>query len=184
MVHNLLACLAISLSVSPSFISTTHSHSNFQLRLLHYPAVPTTDLLQKQKARIGAHSDFGSLTLLFQDSIGGLEVESPPNSGVFRPAPPIPGALLVNIGDLMMQWSNGRWRSTVHRVGAPPVRVDEVVQEGSVTRDRYSIPFFASPDAETMIEPLPGTYEEGSKPQWKKMNAREYVKRRMESTYG
>ncbi|KAJ7826675.1 hypothetical protein B0H14DRAFT_2595682 [Mycena olivaceomarginata] len=67
------------------------------------PSVPTEALETEKIARIGQHSDFGSITLLFQDDVGGLEVEDPHFGGSFRPAPPVPGALVVNAGHFMMR---------------------------------------------------------------------------------
>jgi isopenicillin N synthase-like dioxygenase len=57
--------------------------------------------------RLGSHTDFGSFTLLFQDDCGGLEVQKAGALGEFIAAPPIEGALLMNIGDILMRWSNG-----------------------------------------------------------------------------
>ncbi|EKG16424.1 hypothetical protein MPH_06393 [Macrophomina phaseolina MS6] len=164
MTHTLLRVLALSLSLpSAEYLSAAHSTSPFQLRLLHYPPVPVRALTtHRTHSRIGAHSDFGSLTLLFQDDVGGLEVEDPCAPGTFRAAPPVPGTLLVNVGDLMERWSNGRWRSTVHRVGAPPA--GEHGEEEAMCRARYSIPFFSAPNDDAVIEALPGCWDDKSNP--------------------
>lgn len=192
MVHTLLRALALSLSL-PSIdqLSTAHSSSPFQLRLLHYPPLPLHALTGQTHSRIGAHSDFGSLTLLFQDSVGGLEVEDPHSPGTFRPAPPIPGTLLVNVGDLMERWSNGRWRSTVHRVGAPPV--EALKQQGALSKNeggeemcraRYSIPFFSAPNDDAVIESLPGCWDKGENPKkYEAVTAEQYVTMRMAALY-
>lgn len=84
-----------------------HSGLNNQLRLLHYPAVAAEELEQGRTARIGAHSDWGSFTMLFQDDCGGLEVEDPNAAGRFLHVMPVPGACVVNVGDLLMRWTNG-----------------------------------------------------------------------------
>ncbi len=101
LIHKLLHALALALDIPPYQLSDTHSKSLFQLRLLHYPPVPVRALHDGELARIGGHSDFGTLTLLFQDEVGGLEIEDPNPSreGMWRPASPIPGTVLVNIGD-------------------------------------------------------------------------------------
>jgi isopenicillin N synthase-like dioxygenase len=95
--------------------------------------------------------DFGTGTILFQDDVGGLEVESPRGSGNFVPAPPIPGTVVFNIGDFLMRWSNGAFfeqllffphivksdtlKSTLHRVRAPP-------NDGTgMIKERFSIPY-------------------------------------------
>ena len=70
------------------------------------------------QVRAGEHTDYGSITLLFQDSRGGLQVKSP--SGEFVDATPIEGTVVVNAGDLLARWSNDTIRSTLHRVVEPP----------------------------------------------------------------
>lgn len=149
--------------------------------------MPLSLLTGGTKSRISAHSDFGTLTLLFQDAIGGLEIESPPASGSFIPVPPIPGSVLVNVGDLMERWSNGRWRSTVHRVVAPPPdpekRGQGLQDDGEVCKARYSIPFFATADPETVIEALPGCWSEDNPKKYGPVTAWGYVQMRMAALY-
>lgn len=84
-----------------------HSGYNNQLRLLHYPPVPAAELENGTVARMPAHSDWSSITLLFQDDCGGLEVEDPSSPGRFIPVTPVPRSCVLNIGDLLMRWSNG-----------------------------------------------------------------------------
>lgn len=178
LVHRILDSLSMALEVPEPGLSPTHSKSLFQLRLLHYPAIASEELAQNRRSRINAHSDFGTLTLLFQDSVGGLEVEDPHSPGAFRGADPIEDTVLVNIGDLMARWSNDRWRSTVHRVGIPPGNGDGVVH------DRYSIPFFAVADMDTTIEALPGCFDEANNPKhYEPVTALGYVQMRMKALY-
>lgn len=88
------------------FLNYHNGHNN-QLRLLHYPPVPASDLETNKSARMPAHTDWGSFTMLFQDECGGLQVEDPYQEGRFMEATPMKGALVMNVGDLMMRWSNG-----------------------------------------------------------------------------
>lgn len=90
------------------FLLKHHSGHNNQLRLLHYPPVPAAALESGSSARMPAHSDWGSITMLFQDDCGGLEVEDPNRKDRFVPATPTKGACVVNVGDLLMRWSNGK----------------------------------------------------------------------------
>ncbi|PSN60325.1 Clavaminate synthase-like protein [Corynespora cassiicola Philippines] len=176
LIHNLLSALSLSLSLPSPGLPPTHSQSLFQLRLLHYPSLPASSLLSQNRSRINAHSDFGTLTLLFQDAVGGLQIEDPKQPGVFRDVGALDGAVLVNVGDLMERWSNGRWRSTVHRVGVPPSEV--------VAPDRYSIPFFATADPDTLIEALPGCWDEKENPKkYEPVTAWGYVQMRMKAIY-
>lgn len=135
-----------------------------QLRLLHYPTIEKKIVEQQGHARIIPHTDFGLCTLLFQDSVGGLEVD-PFHTGDFKPALPVPGTVLINIADLMQRLTNDRCRSTMHRVVSPKV-------SGDILPSRYSIPFFIHPDPEAMIDPI--VKEEGEIKKYAPVNAGEW----------
>ncbi len=109
------------------------------LRLAHYPALdaaPEPGLL-----RAGAHTDYGTLTILRLDAEPGLQVELAP--GVWADVEAPDGAMVVNLGDLMQRWSNDRWRSTMHRVVVPPGRHD---------RRRLTMPFFHNANWDARVE--------------------------------
>ncbi len=155
-----------------NFFLKYHEGINGQLRLLHYPSLPASDVESGSVARMPAHTDWGTITMLFQDDCGGLEVEDPNTKGKFVQATPMPGACVMNVGDLLMRWSNGEsailmcscrsradkfadyLKSTLHRVGLPPL-LDRFEGEHRMTRERYSIPFFVSADPDALIEVLP-----------------------------
>ncbi|KAF8821044.1 putative UPF0676 protein, partial [Cardiosporidium cionae] len=129
------------------------------LRILHYP--PNLDRLNSLNENFreaycscAPHTDYGCCTLLLQDACGGLEILAP--DGTFISCPPIEGAFVINIGDMMARWSSGLLKSTVHRV----VRTKE-----SIAMDRYSVPFFFSPSPHVSLVPLvaPPTKTEGKK---------------------
>ncbi|WP_285250593.1 2-oxoglutarate and iron-dependent oxygenase domain-containing protein [Pseudarthrobacter sp. fls2-241-R2A-168] len=92
---------------------------------------------------VGSHADYGFVTLLLQDDIGGLEV-LPPGASEWAPVEPIPGALVVNLGEMLEVATEGYLVATIHRVQAPPPGVD-----------RYSVPFFWSPRLDAVIDPVP-----------------------------
>jgi isopenicillin N synthase-like dioxygenase len=118
---------------------------NSTLRLIHYP--PQTEPPQPGQLRAGAHTDYGALTILLgQDRPGGLEVQSP--SGEWISARTRPHSFVINIGDLMMRWSNDTRLSTPHRVANPPPGA------GAESR-RLSMAYFCNPNDELMIECLP-----------------------------
>lgn len=114
-------------------------HPTCTTRLLHYPPQPAA--AAPGQIGCGAHSDWGALTLLAQDDAGGLQVQR--QDGSWADVPPVPGAFVVNIGDLMQRWTNDRWPSTMHRV------INRISG-----RDRWSIAYFFDLDAESRIEPL------------------------------
>ena len=112
--QSILRAMALGIGLDdPEYLIKFHSGHNNQLRLLHYPPVPAEELENQTAARMPAHSDWGSITLLFQDDCGGLEVEDPHTPGNFVPATPMPGACVMNVGDLLMRWSNGELTSPV-----------------------------------------------------------------------
>lgn len=146
--RQLLQAMAHGLDTAPDPLLAHFDRPTTWLRLLHYPPRPNG---QSNKPVAGApteqfgsapHTDFGCLTLLFQDDAGGLEVMAP--DGTWITAAPEPGAILVNTGDIVPVWSGGRWRSTPHRVINP------------AGRDRYSIAYFFDPDLDAVIAPLAG----------------------------
>lgn len=111
--RELLRAVAVGLGLDADgdALARFHSGHNNQLRLLHYPPVETARLSSNALARMPAHSDWGSITLLFQDDCGGLQVEDAKAPGRFVDATPVPGALVMNVGDLLMRWSNGTFLS-------------------------------------------------------------------------
>jgi isopenicillin N synthase-like dioxygenase len=92
---------------------------------------------------VGSHADYGFVTLLLQDEVGGLEV-LPPGTTEWAPVEPVPGALVVNLGEMLEVATEGFLAATIHRVKAPPPGVD-----------RYSVPFFWSPRLDAVIDPVP-----------------------------
>ncbi|OIW29930.1 2OG-Fe(II) oxygenase superfamily protein [Coniochaeta ligniaria NRRL 30616] len=158
--------LGIGLDVQPpDFFKTRHLRENgasgTMLRLLHYPVLTATDA-SEEDVRAGAHSDYGSITMLFRlKGQAGLEVQtrhdgfapvpvSPPGTED-DPAPPF----LVNIGDLLSYWTNGLLRSTVHRVVFPGGGSKSIVDGETAAEPRYSIAYFCHPVGTTQLTPVP-----------------------------
>ncbi|KAF5717777.1 gibberellin 20-oxidase [Fusarium mundagurra] len=127
-----MKAIAVGMGLDDRFFDSFVDVGDNTLRLLHYPAVESDVFKTKPgTVRAGAHSDYGSITLLFQDARGGLQVKSP--TGQFVDATPIEGTVVVNAGDLLARWSNDTIKSTIHRVVEPPQK-----QAGSYP-PRYSI---------------------------------------------
>ncbi len=116
-----------------------HGRRNYTMRLLRYPGVKGP--VKEGQARCGEHTDWGTITLLFQGDEDGLEIQR--RSGEWTPAAPMPGTVLVNIGDELQTWSQGTFVSTPHRVRA------DSLHSGT---DRYSIALFCYADFDAPIE--------------------------------
>jgi isopenicillin N synthase-like dioxygenase len=133
---------AVALDMPEGFFVERLERHSCQLRLLHYPA-PEAEFLPDQ-LRCGVHTDLGLTTILRNEAApGGLEVRT--RNGDWIAAPAIPNTFVVNIGDLMMRWTNDRWRSTPHRVAIPPA-------EARARSRRLSIGFFVIPNYDAAVE--------------------------------
>lgn len=138
---HLLQAFCQALELPEDFFQRRISGENTSLRLLYYPGDTAGELLPQQLGA-GAHTDYGVITLLFQDDAGGLEVRD--SSGRWVPVEPEEGLIIINTGDLMERWTNGRYRSTEHRV-----------QPRTAHSPRFSIAFFVDPDNDVLVEALP-----------------------------
>ncbi|GKZ87463.1 hypothetical protein CBS63078_3543 [Aspergillus niger] len=175
----ILTLLALGLGIPPTFFTTRHDPTTGPtgsiLRYLFYPSITsplTSTYSHKTDVRAGAHSDYGSITLLFQrPGQPGLEILTPDGAG-WAPVPVIPRSssssstslegseypfppILVNIGDLLSYWTDGLLKSTVHRVVFP---VSE--QQRPNAQDRYSIVYFCHPLDRTELVPVPSNVVE------------------------
>ncbi|KAI0543690.1 hypothetical protein F4679DRAFT_577443 [Xylaria curta] len=176
---------AISLGIGlddEDFFLRFHSGLNNQLRLLHYPPVEAERLKNNEVARMPAHSDWGTITMLFQDQSGGLQVEDPNQQGHFVDATPMNNALIMNVGDLLMRWSNDYLKSTLHRVTLPPLSQDGSA-EPSMALPRYSIPYFVSPDPTAVIECLSACADAQNPPRYPPVTQNDYRNMRARGQY-
>ncbi|KAF2098251.1 Clavaminate synthase-like protein [Rhizodiscina lignyota] len=148
----LIRALSLGLGLPDNdYLMQFHSGHNNQLRLLHYPPIPAASLEDQSAARMPAHTDWGTITFLFQDECGGLEVQTA--DGDYVQAEPVEGAIVMNIGDCLMRWSNDKLKSNMHRVTLPPAE-DRYTGKDRMTRARYSIPYFVVPDETAPIKTL------------------------------
>ena len=136
--RDLLSLLAEGLGQSPEFFSKAYEKPLGRGQLVYYPAMDQKDH-EAERFGAAAHSDFGVLTILMQDDLGGLQIKSA--DGDWIEAPPIPDTFVCNIGDLLEMWTNNRLTSTLHRV------------INKSPKSRFSIPVFCDPSSLTVINP-------------------------------
>ncbi|WP_062645421.1 isopenicillin N synthase family dioxygenase [Streptomyces maremycinicus] len=135
LLHELLASIGAPVDFyDRAFGERAHPH----LKLVRYPGSAGDGAGQG----VGAHKDYGFLTLLLQDEVGGLQVQRA--DGLFHDVPPLPGAFVVNLGELLEVATDGYLVATNHRVVSPPSAVE-----------RFSVPFFYNPRLDARVEPLP-----------------------------
>ena len=164
-----LAMLALSLELPEDFFRPYYDWPGTTLRLLRYPPHPRAALANQLGA--GAHTDWGGITLLVQDELGGLEVRNVDDEWI--QARPIAGTFIVNLGDLMQRWTNDVYRSNMHRV-----------KNNSATVDRYSIPFFYSPRPDSRIECMPTCTDSANPAKYPPCTAAEHTYEMFRRSYG
>jgi isopenicillin N synthase-like dioxygenase len=123
-----------------------------EVRIAHYPAVSLQRLSTGSTFRIAEHTDTGTLTLLFQDSVGGLEIEEQKRPGHFMPVlTSRQSEAIVNVGDTLSLFSNGKLRSANHRVVAP---TDAGSLVDGMVPERYTVAYFGKANLESKMQPL------------------------------
>lgn len=153
-------------SFTSSHNATSDNYDNFLL--MHYPPVTSAELDEGVKFRISPHTDWGTITLLFQQKVGGLQVRPPVytsaeldlDSELWTSAPVYDDMILINIGDMLEIWTAGRLKSTWHRV-APNSAEGNL---GSI--DRYTFAYFLHPDRDTKLIPYENLKREGWVPRY------------------
>jgi isopenicillin N synthase-like dioxygenase len=160
--HRAFAC---DLGLKPDFFDDKFDRPMATLRLLHYPAPAVGS---EPRTGAGVHTDYGNLTLLATDDVGGLEVRA--RNGEWIEAPVVPGAFIVNIGDCLMRWTNDIYVSTPHRV------------VNRSARERYSIAFFYDPNPDAIVETIPSCVRQGERVRYPPILAADYLKQRLDAS--
>ena len=158
--------IARYLKIDENYFEDAVHEGNSVLRALHYP--PQTEPTGEH-IRAGAHEDINAITLLLGAEEAGLELLT--RDGRWIPVSPKPGELVINIGDMLQRLTNGKLRSTSHRVVNPtPDRASKA---------RYSMPFFLHFRSDFAIEALPQTVPAGEQPKWPRITANDYLQERL-----
>ncbi|MDQ0393357.1 isopenicillin N synthase-like dioxygenase [Labrys monachus] len=158
--------IARALGLDPHALDHHFNRPTTFLRLLHYPPQPDA---ADDEFGSAPHTDYGFITILLQDNVGGLEVRR--RGGGWIRAVPVPGTFVINVGDILSRWTNGRWQSTPHRV-----------QNKNVV-DRYSAPYFFDPDMAETITCLPACVPAGEAPRFEPVLYGDYLMERIDKNY-
>ena len=153
---DLMRLFALALGLPEKYFDSSVDRSISRLRVRNYPAPLETPV--PGQLRAGAHSDYGSLTILkTEDRPGGLQVQG--KDGAWLDVPHRPGCFVVNIGDMLARWTNDRWVSTLHRVVNPPA-------DGIAGSRRQSVVFFQNPNYDALVSCLPSCTDAAHPPKY------------------
>lgn len=152
LVSRVMSAMADGLGLDDDWFEPYIDRPTSALRALHYPDLAGQHV-EPGQLRAGAHTDYGTLTLLRQDDApGGLQLRGVDGEWVDVPA--VPGAFVVNVGDALQRWTNDQWRSTLHRVVVPP-------RDAARNCERYSLAFFHNANWDAVIECIPTCRADG-----------------------
>ena len=165
--RHMVRLIALSLGMPAVALDAYFRKPTTFLRLLHYPPQPP----QSTADQFGSapHTDYGIITLLAQDSTGGLQVR--PRVGEWIDAPPLPGTFVLNVADMLARWTNNRYVSTPHRV---------INRSGG---DRYSLPYFFDAGMDEIIECLPVCTAADNPPRYPPVRYGDYLMERLDKNY-
>ncbi|WP_375407613.1 isopenicillin N synthase family dioxygenase [uncultured Amnibacterium sp.] len=162
----LMSIFALGLDLPADYFAARIDSSPGALRAINYPEQQLPP--EEGQLRAGAHSDYGTLTILRQQTgRGGLQVRDEA-SGSWVDVPAVEGAFVINIGDLMARWTNDRWTSTLHRVVNPDAGA-------AVSSRRQSMPFFHNANHSALIEAIPTCVAPGEQPKYEPVLAGPYL---------
>ena len=160
----LLRAFAAALNIEPDTFVRTNDRPISRGSILYYPPQPPD--MGTDQFGVSSHTDYGCLTLLYQDLTGGLEVQG--SAGTWLTAHPIAGTFVVNVGDLLARWTNDRFPSTPHRV---------VNRSG---RARFSTALFIDPNADTRVEPV---VQPGDVARYAPVTCAAYLRSRLDASF-
>ncbi|OWB55044.1 hypothetical protein B5S28_g907 [[Candida] boidinii] len=162
-----LKVIALGLGCDETFFNEFLVDPIAIVRLLHYPK---KDFVSESDRGIGAHTDFGAITLLLQGEVSGLQVMEE-ETGEWIDIPPNQGAYVVNLGDMMQMWSNDKYHSNIHRVMNIP------------GKERFSIPFFINGNPNFEIKCLPSCEDEDGSAKYPVVTVNDYIQRKYDQSY-
>jgi isopenicillin N synthase-like dioxygenase len=170
----LIAIYERALKLSPGHLATLFSEHASIVRVHHYPAQKVAPL--PGQIRIGAHTDYGAFTILKVKKVPGARgFQVLTKQKEWIDVEPHDDSFLINIGDLMMTWTNDKWQSNLHRVINPTEESENV--------ERFSVPYFAQPNYDALIQCISSCLEPGEQPKYEPISAGAYRAKKFEQLY-
>lgn len=163
--HTVLRAMELALDLPAEWLVERNRNAVITTRSINYERAPGAPEPEPGQMRLGAHTDYGVLTLLHADDVPGLEVH---RDGTWHPVSVAPGTFVGNIGDMLARWTNDRWRSTLHRVVPPPADATGAVRRRSIAR-------FMDGDPSLTIECLPSCTSAEAPARYDPVNAGEWL---------
>jgi isopenicillin N synthase-like dioxygenase len=171
--ERVMSLMALGLGLDRDWFRPSIDRHTSALRVLHYPDLFGREV-EPGQLRAGAHSDYGTLTLLRQDDApGGLQVRGLDDA--WHDVPAVPGAYVVNVGDALQRWTNDGWRSTLHRVVVPPL-------DAGRNCERYSVAFFHNANWDAVIDCIPTCCGPDDPPRYEPVSAGRHLMDKFRST--
>ena len=171
--RQLMRLFSLALGMPANFLEIQSTGGNSILRATRYPALESS-YLRKVPLRAGPHTDYGMFSLVKLDhKVGGFEIK--PSGGNWIEIRPAEDLLAVNIGDLLMRWTNGFWPATLHRVTAPAAFAD---------KDRLSLVFLHNPSPDALIAPLKKFLQAGENPRFEPIVTIDYLRAKSRAGLG
>ncbi|MEX2234101.1 MAG: 2-oxoglutarate and iron-dependent oxygenase domain-containing protein [Cyclobacteriaceae bacterium] len=165
----LLRAIALYLDLPENYFDDKISRGNSILRPIHYYPIENPESVPGDAVRAAEHGDINLITLLMGASADGLQVLR--HDGKWIPITALPSQLVINVGDMLERLTNGKLKSTVHRVVNPPREL--------MNTPRYSIPFFMHPRSEMSLAALPGCVSSANPRRWEDVSAGEFLDQRL-----
>lgn len=150
---SIISAIEMGLKIPQGTIASRCVNSASEIRLNHYPAIESSEILDVTTARIWPHTDFGIITMLLTGEVGGLEIEDSKRPGTFIPVEQgEQGEMVINVADTLERWTKGVLKAGLHRVMLPP----GVQNTGSrVIPERWSVPYLFKARRDVSVGPLP-----------------------------
>lgn len=171
---DVMRALALGLGYDEEYFTSTNNGNHQNLRLLHYPEVERSRIGPGGQKRGGKHTDYGTITLLSQEAVSGLEAQC--LDGSWISVPPIPGGIVVNVGEMLQRMSNDRLRATPHQV------LDDINNAAPTVPERFSIAFFCNANKDSVLDCLPGCSSPDNPPKYVPVKAHDYITGRLAGT--